>query len=58
LSWLANPDNLEIRERKPIMPGPSIPVHYFKPYEDEVIWGATARITLSFLNVVEDLKRS
>jgi 8-oxo-dGTP pyrophosphatase MutT (NUDIX family) len=58
LSWLADPSNLEIQEREPIMPGPIIPVHFFKPYQDEVIWGATARITLSFLSVIKDFTRS
>jgi 8-oxo-dGTP pyrophosphatase MutT (NUDIX family) len=53
LDWLANPDNLEIQEWKPEGPWPSVPVHFFRPYEGEIIWGATARITLSLLKVLQ-----
>jgi 8-oxo-dGTP pyrophosphatase MutT (NUDIX family) len=52
LDWLADPANLEIRERRPMVPGPSVPVYYFHPYENEVIWGATARITLDLLEAL------
>ena len=52
LDWLSNPDNLEIQEWKPDGPGPSVPVHFFRPYAGEVIWGATARITLSLLKAL------
>jgi 8-oxo-dGTP pyrophosphatase MutT (NUDIX family) len=54
LNWLADPANLEIRERKPLAAGPSIPVYYFKPYQGEVIWGATARITLNLLELMRE----
>lgn len=52
LSWLGDPANLESRAREPLRPGPAIPVYYFRPYEGEVIWGATARITLDLLTLV------
>jgi 8-oxo-dGTP pyrophosphatase MutT (NUDIX family) len=52
LEWLVDPSNLEIRQRKPLVPGPSVPVYYFRPYEGEVIWGATARITLDLLDAL------
>lgn len=52
LDWLADPDNLEIRQRRPMVPGPSVPVYYYRPYEEEVIWGATARITLDLLDAL------
>ncbi len=52
LDWLADPDNLEVRQRQPLVQGPSVPVYYFRPYEDEVIWGATARITLDLLDAL------
>lgn len=55
LGWLANPDNLEIRKRQPFVPGPEIDVYYFKPYSNEVIWGATARLTLQLLEIVSKL---
>ena len=52
LHWLADSANLEIQQRKPLAAGPSIPVYYFKPYQEEVIWGATARITLNLLELM------
>ena len=52
LDWLANPDNLELKEWKPEGPWPSVPVHFFRPYEGEVIWGATARITVHLLELL------
>lgn len=53
IAWLADSDNLELRHRLPMVPGPSIPVYYFKPFEDEIIWGATARIVLAFLDLLD-----
>ena len=53
LDWLANPDNIEVKEWKPEGPWPSVPVHFFRPFDGEVIWGATARITLRLLKLLE-----
>lgn len=55
LSWLLNSDNLELRYRYPIPDGPSVPVYYFKPYQEEIIWGATARITLNLLEIIKPI---
>jgi 8-oxo-dGTP pyrophosphatase MutT (NUDIX family) len=52
LDWLVDPSNLEIRQRQPLVPGRAVPVYYFRPYKDEVIWGATARITLDLLDAL------
>jgi 8-oxo-dGTP pyrophosphatase MutT (NUDIX family) len=52
LDWLADPANLEVRQRQLIVPGPSVPVYYYRPYENEVIWGATARIMLDLLDAL------
>ena len=52
LAWLANPAHLETRSRDPLGPGPSVPVYYFRPFAGEVIWGATARITLDLLGLL------
>jgi 8-oxo-dGTP pyrophosphatase MutT (NUDIX family) len=49
LDWLADPDNHEIVERVLPVPYQPIPVVYFKPYDNEVLWGASARFTLTFL---------
>lgn len=55
LAWLADPANLEVRYREPIIPGPKIPVYYFKPLGQDQIWGATARITLNLLEILKNL---
>ncbi len=55
LGWLNNPVNLESRKRKPFLPGPEIDVFYFKPFEQEVIWGATARLTLQLLEILGNI---
>jgi len=52
ISWLSDPENLEIRYRQAVVPGRDIPVYYFRPYLGETIWGATARITLNLLERV------
>jgi 8-oxo-dGTP pyrophosphatase MutT (NUDIX family) len=52
LSWLADEDNREERER--ITPdGQSLKVVYFKNYDKELLWGVTARITLNFLEALK-----
>jgi 8-oxo-dGTP pyrophosphatase MutT (NUDIX family) len=51
LPWLADPANLEIQYRQPIVPGPQIPVYYLR-YDSYTIWGATARIVLNLLDLV------
>ncbi len=50
LQWLAVPDNHEIRylERQ----GKRIPVAYFREYDGELLWGATARMTLSLTQIL------
>ena len=52
LDWLAEPTNHEIMERE--LPAPHAPVSviYFKPYDGEVLWGVSARFTISFLKVI------
>lgn len=55
LRWLLDPDNLEKRYRQAIPHTPEVPVYYFKPFQDEIIWGATARITLNLLEILETI---
>lgn len=57
ISWLYDPDNLTTEYRTPMISGPEIPVYYFKSYDGEVIWGATARITVDFLRLIRDAWR-
>ena len=52
LEWLADPANLEIRQWQPQSNGSSYAIHFFQPYQGEVIWGATARITVSLLELI------
>jgi len=50
LSWLADENNYEIRQRQPPESYKKIPVVYFNKYNDELLWGATARMILSLIN--------
>jgi len=47
LLWLADPDNYRIETRR--LDGKAIPVVYFNEYDNELLWGATARMTLSLI---------
>jgi 8-oxo-dGTP pyrophosphatase MutT (NUDIX family) len=55
LEWLTDPANLEIRQWKSQSNGSNYSIHFFQPYQGEVIWGATARITLSLLELIRSL---
>lgn len=52
LAWLADPANLEVRMREPIVPGRKIPVYYLH-YQGYTIWGATARMLLNLIEVAQ-----
>lgn len=49
LNWLADSANHEVKERKLPPPYESIPVIYFKPYDNELLWGASARFIIGLL---------
>ena len=52
LSWLADPENREQRQR--VAPdGQTLKVVYFNHYDKELLWGVTARITLNFLQALQ-----
>lgn len=53
LSWLADPGNHERRTRSFPPDIQDFPVVYFSPYKDEILWGASARIILGFLDVID-----
>jgi 8-oxo-dGTP pyrophosphatase MutT (NUDIX family) len=55
LEWLTDPSNLEIRQWKSQSDGSQYSTHFFQPYKGEVIWGATARITVSLLEQIRSL---
>jgi 8-oxo-dGTP pyrophosphatase MutT (NUDIX family) len=58
LDWLSDPDHHEIRYRAIPMPYAQVlkrefhPVIYFQPYQDELLWGVSAEITLRFINIL------
>jgi len=48
LNWLANPSNRWQFER----PGTDLTLIAYHPYDGELLWGATARMTVDFLKVL------
>jgi 8-oxo-dGTP pyrophosphatase MutT (NUDIX family) len=52
LQWLANPENYEIKQRE--FNGQMHPVIYFKEYEGYLLWGATARMTVSLIALLQN----
>lgn len=50
LHWLADARNHELRLRE--LKGTNVPVVYFKEYDGELLWGATARMTLNLLSML------
>jgi 8-oxo-dGTP pyrophosphatase MutT (NUDIX family) len=52
LSWLSNPANRFDEYRTLPEPYSPIPVTYFKPHQNEVLWGVSAEFTLSLLSAL------
>ena len=52
LTWLAQRENWEEHQATPKGVPRSIPVIIYHPYEGEILWGASARMTLDFLSVL------
>jgi len=52
LEWIADPANREVRQREVKSIEKSIPVIYFQPYDGEILWGASARITMLLLEAL------
>jgi 8-oxo-dGTP pyrophosphatase MutT (NUDIX family) len=52
LDWLAEPTHLERQTRPAIAGGPEVPVFRYAPYQGNVLWGASARITLDLLDLL------
>lgn len=55
LPWLLDPNNLRVEQRDSAMIGKPIKVYYFEPFQDEQIWGVTARITHDLLELIRQL---
>ncbi len=62
LSWLADPGHHETTYRTVPEPFSSIlgskihPVIYFQTYQDELLWGVSAEITLNFIRILDNKK--
>jgi 8-oxo-dGTP pyrophosphatase MutT (NUDIX family) len=56
LAWLNNPTHRESVKRE-LLNGKSADVIYFNEFDGEILWGASARITLTFLNVLNSSDR-
>lgn len=58
LSWLADERQVELRDRSFKLPElrdrVEMKVVYYNRYDGELLWGATARMTLSFLKALHD----
>lgn len=52
LAWLSDPQNHEIRRRQLPAPYSTISVVYFNEYDNEILWGASARFTLRLIEVL------
>lgn len=52
LDWLADPQNHEVRRRNLPHPYQPVQIIYFKEYDGEVLWGASARFTLELLEIL------
>ncbi len=50
LNWLANPAHHSVHYKQLPSIADPMPVIYFKDYQGEVLWGATARMVLSLLH--------
>jgi 8-oxo-dGTP pyrophosphatase MutT (NUDIX family) len=52
LAWLMDPANHEERPRLLPEPNPPVNVIYFKLYDGELLWGASARLTLALVRAL------
>ncbi len=52
LDWLTDPAHREERPRA-LPSGYSVNVIYYQPYDGEILWGASARITVDLLRVLK-----
>jgi 8-oxo-dGTP pyrophosphatase MutT (NUDIX family) len=54
LNWLAQASNYRTEERQHPDSKRPWPVVYYDLYDGEILWGATARMTLSLIDVLQD----
>ncbi|PWH16287.1 MAG: CoA pyrophosphatase [Anaerolineae bacterium] len=53
LHWLANPANYQVEDRQLPLPVGKVSTIYYKPYQDEVLWGASAQIVHILLKLIK-----
>lgn len=56
LDWLRDRDNMTMRARADMDPQSARrhPIIVFEPYDHEILWGATARMTVNFIKALDD----
>jgi len=56
ISWLQNRDNFTLKPRSEIDTASTKrhPIVVYEPYDGEILWGATARMTLNFFKALQD----
>lgn len=52
LDWLVDPANYEEHQRALPDPYGTVPVIYYHPYDGEILWGASARFTLTLIKTL------
>jgi 8-oxo-dGTP pyrophosphatase MutT (NUDIX family) len=54
VDWLSDPANYQELERS--LPPPHSPMHviYYNEYDGEILWGASARFTLTLINILKN----
>jgi 8-oxo-dGTP pyrophosphatase MutT (NUDIX family) len=56
LAWLCDPANHESYQRELPAPFGPVSVIYFKEYDGEILWGASASFTMAFLEAIQCLQ--
>ena len=58
LQWLTERDNFTLRGRDELDPDTARrhPIIVYEPYDDEVLWGASARMTMNLIKAIDEGK--
>lgn len=56
LRWLADPTNHQLRYRRLADADAEVPVIYYRDFNGETLWGATARITMNLIATLESVR--
>jgi 8-oxo-dGTP pyrophosphatase MutT (NUDIX family) len=58
LTWLSDPSHYRIEEYEIPFTSSKISTIYFQPYDNEILWGVSAKITLNLINTLFSNKKS